>query len=43
MIDSLIGRVLDRVLPDSRIAGIEHLLEQDRAARETARALITRY
>ena len=43
MIDSLIGRVLDRVTPESKITGIEHLLEQDRAAREAARALISRF
>ncbi len=43
MIDSLIGRVLDRVAPDSMIVGIDHLLEHDRAAREAARALISRY
>ncbi len=43
MIDSLIGRVLDRVAPDSEITGIDHLLEQDRAAREAARALISRF
>ena len=43
MIDSLIGRVLDKVSSESRIAGVEHLLEQDRAAREAARALISCY
>jgi len=42
MIDTLIGRVLDRVVPDRDVADIEHLLEQDRAAREAARALINR-
>ncbi|MEA5096915.1 MAG: 1-deoxy-D-xylulose-5-phosphate reductoisomerase [Burkholderiaceae bacterium] len=43
MIDSLIGRVLERVVPDRNVSGIEHLLEQDRAAREAARALINRF
>ena len=43
MIDSLISRVLDRVVPDREIEGIEHLLEQDRAAREAARALLGRF
>jgi 1-deoxy-D-xylulose-5-phosphate reductoisomerase len=43
MIDTLIGRVLERVVPDGVATGIEHLLEQDRAAREAARALISRF
>ena len=43
MIDTLIGRVLDRVLPERDITGIEHLLEQDRIAREAAYALISRF
>ncbi len=43
MIDRLIGRVLERVSPDRDVNGIEHLLEQDRAARDAARALISRF
>ena len=43
MIDTLIGRVLDRVVPDGVTTGIEHLLDQDRAAREAALALISRF
>lgn len=43
MIDSLIARVLDRMVPDSTLSGIGHLLEQDRAAREAARAMISRF
>jgi len=43
MIDTLIGRVLDRVVSEGAATAIEHLLEQDRAAREAARALISRF
>jgi len=43
MIDTLIGRVLDRVVSEGAATTIEHLLEQDRAAREAARALISRF
>ena len=43
MIDSLIQKVLDRVAPEGAITGIAHLLEQDRAAREAASAMLGRY
>ena len=43
MIDTLIGRVLDRVVSEGAATAIEHLLEQDRAAREAARVLISRF
>ena len=42
-IDNLIGRVLERVVPDAAVTSIDHLLEQDRAAREAARALLGRF
>ncbi len=40
MIDQLIQRVMDR-LPGRTVSGLDDLLEQDRAARELARACIT--